>query len=205
MYGCRVYGLNLHKNMDIKLLLQIVGVVLGLLYLYFEYKANIWLWIVGLIMPVVHGLLYYRSGLYADCAMEVYYILAGIYGLAVWLCRGANGQPKFRITQATARVWGIAVVMYAVAHIVIYYLLSTFTDSTVPAWDSFTTACSVVAYWMLSRKYVEQWLVWLVVDVVTVGLYIYKDIPLTAGLYALYSVLAVVGYMRWRRVVSAPR
>ena len=191
--------------MDIKLLLQIVGVVLGLLYLYFEYKANIWLWIVGLIMPVVHGLLYYRSGLYADCAMEAYYILAGIYGLAVWLRRGANGQPKFRITQATARVWGIAVVMYAVAHIVIYYLLSTFTDSTVPAWDSFTTACSVVAYWMLSRKYVEQWLVWLVVDVVTVGLYIYKDIPLTAGLYALYSVLAVVGYMRWRRVVSVPR
>ena len=179
--------------MDIKLLLQIVGVVLGLLYLYFEYKANIWLWIVGLIMPVVHGLLYYRSGLYA------------IYGLAVWLRRGANGQPKFRITQATARVWGIAVVMYAVAHIVIYYLLSTFTDSTVPAWDSFTTACSVVAYWMLSHKYVEQWLVWLVVDVVTVGLYIYKDIPLTAGLYALYTVLAVVGYMRWRRVVSAQR
>ena len=189
--------------MDIKLILQILGVVLGLLYLYFEYKANIWLWVVGLIMPVVHGLLYYRSGLYADCAMEAYYILAGIYGLAVWLRRGANDQPKFRIAHATARVWGIAAVMYAVAHVVIYYLLSTFTDSTVPAWDSFTTACSVVAYWMLSRKYVEQWLVWLVVDVVTVGLYIYKDIPLTAGLYALYSVLAVVGYMRWRRVVSA--
>ena len=189
--------------MDIKLILQIVGVALGLLYLYFEYKANIWLWVVGLIMPVVHGLLYYRSGLYADCAMEAYYILAGIYGLAVWLRRGVNGQPKFRIAHATARVWGIAAVMYAVAHVVIYYLLSIFTDSTVPAWDSFTTACSVVAYWMLSRKYVEQWLVWLVVDVVTVGLYIYKDIPLTAGLYALYSVLAVVGYMRWRRVVSA--
>lgn len=203
MYGCRAACLKLLYNMDIKLLLQIVGVALGLLYLYFEYKANIWLWIVGLIMPVVHGLLYYRSGLYADCAMEAYYILAGIYGLAVWLRRGANGQPKSRITHATARVWGIAAVMYTVAHVVIYYLLSTFTDSTVPAWDSFTTACSVVAYWMLSRKYVEQWLVWLVVDVVTVGLYIYKDIPLTAGLYALYSVLAVVGYMRWRRVVSA--
>ena len=189
--------------MDIKLLLQIVGVALGLLYLYFEYKANIWLWIVGLIMPVVHGLLYYRSGLYADCAMEAYYILAGVYGLAVWLRRGAKGQSKFRITHATVSVWGVAAVMYAVAHVVIYYLLSTFTDSTVPAWDSFTTACSVVAYWMLSRKYVEQWLVWLVVDVVTVGLYTYKDIPLTAGLYALYSVLAVMGYMRWRRVVSA--
>ena len=75
-----------------------------------------------------------------------------------------------------------------------------FTASTVPVWDSFTTACSVVAYWLLSRKYVEQWLVWLVVDVVTVGLYFYKDIPLTAMLYAVYSALAVVGYMRWRRM-----
>ncbi len=187
--------------MDFKLLLQIVGVALGLLYLYFEYKANIWLWVVGLIMPVVHGLLYYRSGLYADCAMEVYYILAGVYGLSVWLRRGgAKKQSKFRISYATARVWGVAAVMYGVSHAVIYYLLVTFTDSTVPAWDSFTTACSVVAYWMLSRKYVEQWLVWLVVDVVTVGLYIYKDIPLTAGLYAIYCALAIVGYMRWRKM-----
>ena len=188
--------------MDFKLLLQIVGVALGLLYLYFEYKANIWLWIIGLIMPVVHGLLYYRSGLYADCAMEVYYILAGLYGLAVWLHRGAKEQSKFKISHATARVWGIAAVMYAVSHAVIYYLLVAFTDSSVPVWDSFTTACSVVAYWMLSRKYVEQWLVWLVVDVVTVGLYLYKDIPLTAGLYAVYSALAIVGYIRWKRMVS---
>ena len=70
--------------MDWKLTLQIVGVALGLLYLYFEYKANIWLWVVGLIMPVVHGALYFRQGLYADFSMEVYYILAGIYGLAMW-------------------------------------------------------------------------------------------------------------------------
>ena len=187
--------------MEIKLLLQIVGVALGLLYLYFEYKANIWLWVIGLIMPVVHGLLYYRSGLYADCAMEVYYILAGLYGLVVWLRRGAKGQSKFKISHATARVWVVAAVMYAVSHAVIYYLLTTFTDSSVPAWDSFTTACSVVAYWMLSRKYVEQWLAWLVVDVVTVGLYLYKDIPLTAALYALYSILAIVGYIRWKRMV----
>lgn len=199
--GVAGYGLRKPIKMDYKLLLQIIGVALGLLYLYLEYKANIWLWVVGLIMPVVHGLLYYRSGLYADCAMEVYYILAGVYGLSVWLRRGGvQKESKFKISHASLKVWGVAVVVYAILHAVIYYLLVTFTDSTVPVWDSFTTACSVVAYWMLSRKYVEQWLVWLVVDVVTVGLYFYKDIPLTAGLYALYSVLAIVGYMRWRRM-----
>ena len=74
-------------------------------------------------------------------------------------------------------------------------------DSTVPGLDSFTTALCIVAYWMLSRKYVEQWLVWLVVDAVTVGLYLYKGIPLTAGLYALYTGLAVAGYLRWLRMM----
>ena len=151
--------------MDIKLLLQIAGVLLGLLYLWLEYRADIRLWIVGLVMPLIHGALYYKSGLYADCSMQAYYVLAGLYGWLVWRRRGRK----------------------------------TDAGLTVPFWDAGTTALSVVAMWMLSRKLVEQWLVWLVVDLVTVGLYLYKDLPYTAGLYALYSALAVAGYLRWRR------
>lgn len=190
--------------MDWKLTLQIVGVALGLLYLYFEYKANIWLWVVGLIMPVVHGALYFRQGLYADFSMEVYYILAGIYGLAMW-SRGGKKEKKSELEIGyTPRVAWVAIVgVYALLHAAIYLLLTTFTDSTVPFWDSLTTALSMIAYWLLSRKYVEQWLVWLAVDVITVGLYIYKDIPLTAGLYALYSALAIAGYLRWKRTIKS--
>ena len=190
--------------MDWKLTLQIVGVVLGLLYLYFEYKANIWLWVVGLIMPIVHGALYFRQGLYADFSMEVYYILAGIYGLAMW-SRGSKKEKKSELKIGyTPRVAWVAIVgVYALLHAAIYLLLTTFTDSTVPFWDSLTTALSMIAYWLLSRKYVEQWLVWLAVDVITVGLYIYKDIPLTAGLYALYSALAIAGYLRWKRTIKS--
>ena len=92
---------------------------------------------------------------------------------------------------------------YALLHAAIYWVLVRFTDSTVPFWDSFTTALCILAYWMLSRRWIEQWLVWLAVDAVTVGLYLYKGIPVTAGLYALYSVLAVAGYMRWRRQAAA--
>ena len=190
--------------MDWKLTLQIIGVALGLLYLYFEYKANIWLWVVGLIMPVVHGALYFRQGLYADFSMEVYYILAGIYGLAMW-SRGGKKEKKSELEIGyTPRVAWVAIVgVYALLHAAIYLLLTTFTDSTVPFWDSLTTALSMIAYWLLSRKYVEQWLVWLAVDVITVGLYIYKDIPLTAGLYALYSALAIAGYLRWKRTIKS--
>ena len=190
--------------MDFKLTLQIVGVVLGLLYLWLEYKANIWLWVVGLIMPIVHGTLYFQSGLYADFSMQLYYIAAGVYGLIVW-GRGSKkdkDKSELKISTTPLAVWVAIVGVYAILHCSIYMFLVNFTDSTVPFWDSLTTALCVVAYWMLSRKYIEQWLVWLVVDVVTVGLYLYKDIPLTAGLYALYSTLAVVGYLRWRRVMK---
>lgn len=186
--------------MDAKLILQIVGVALGLLYLWLEYRADIRLWIVGLIMPLVHGTLYFHAGLYADASMQVYYIAAGLYGWIVW--RNAPRRkraPAARIGHTPRSVVpGLAAVSVAVWG-AIYFVLSRFTDSSVPLWDSLTTALCIAAYWMLSRKYVEQWLVWLAVDLLTVGLYLYKDIPLTAGLYALYSVLAVAGYLRWLR------
>ncbi len=190
--------------MDFKLILQVVGVVLGLIYLWLEYKANIWLWVVGLIMPIVHGTLYFRAGLYADFSMQLYYILAGVYGLIVWR-RGAKqtkDKGALKITSTPTTVWVAVAGMYAILHGAIYLFLCNFTDSTVPFWDSLTTALCIVAYWMLSRKYVEQWLVWLAVDVITVGLYIYKDIPITAGLYALYSTMAVAGYVRWLKMMQ---
>lgn len=191
--------------MDWKLTLQIIGVALGLLYLYFEYKANIWLWVIGLIMPIVHGTLYFRQGLYADFSMELYYILAGIYGLIAWRRGDKKSKSELKISYTPRVAWVAIVGVYVLLHATIYMLLVTFTDSNVPFWDSLTTSLSVVAYWLLSRKYVEQWLVWLAVDVITVGLYIYKDIPLTAGLYALYSALAIAGYMRWRRVIESQK
>ncbi|MCR5004250.1 MAG: nicotinamide riboside transporter PnuC [Bacteroidales bacterium] len=185
--------------MDFKLILQIVGVVLGLLYLYLEYKANIWLWLVGLAMPAVHAILYLRAGLYADFGMEIYYVLAGLYGLVAWLLARGKAEDKNDsrgICRTPSRTAGVLFAVFVILHFGLYLFLSRLTDSTVPFWDSFTTALSVIAMWMLSKKYVEQWLVWLVVDAVTVGLYFYKGIPLTACLYVLYTVLAVVGYRK---------
>ena len=188
--------------MDIKLILQIVGIALGLLYLWLEYKANIWLWVVGMLMPCVHCVLYYKSGLYADCAMQAYYIAAGLYGLAVWLLGHKRTEKPLKIDHTPLRLALPLVVIYGVLHAAIYFVLVRFTDSSVPFWDAMTTAMSMVAMWLLSRKYIEQWLVWLVVDAITVGLYFYKGIPFTAGLYTLYTALAVVGYLRWKREIA---
>ena len=185
--------------MELKLLLQIIGTLLGLLYLWLEYKANIWVWIIGAIMPLVHGILYLTSGIYADAAMQLYYVAAGIYGLVVW--RRAPKKKDDGIIKHTPHGWYLRLaVAYAVLHVAIYFFLTECTDSRVPVFDSMSTALCIVAMWMLSRKLVEQWLVWLVVDMISVGLYIYKGIPITAALYTLYCILAIVGYLRWRRV-----
>ena len=187
--------------MDWSLILQIVGITLGLLYLWLEYKANIWLWVVGAIMPLVHGILYFDKGLYADASMQLYYILAGLYGLIVWR-RKAKSANDGKIVHTPIR-WVLPLVaVYGVLHVAIYFVLTEFTDSQVPIFDSMSTALCIVAMWMLSRKLVEQWLVWLVVDMISVELYIYKGIPFTAGLYTIYCVLAVVGYLRWYRMAQ---
>lgn len=185
--------------MDWSLILQIVGTTLGLIYLWLEYKANIWVWVIGAIMPMVHGVLYLTSGIYADAAMQLYYVAAGIYGLVVWK-RHPKDSSSGRIKHTPLRWILPLVAIYIVLHVAIYFVLTDFTDSRVPFFDSMSTALSIVAMWMLSRKLVEQWLVWLVVDMISVGLYLYKGIPLTAGLYAVYCVLAIVGYVRWLRI-----
>lgn len=183
---------------DWSIVLQCVGTALGLLYLWLEYKANIWLWVVGAIMPIVHGVLYLQSGIYADAAMQLYYVVAGIYGLAVWKRRPRKSDDgKIR---HTPKGWVVPLVaVYALLHVAIYFVLVEFTDSRVPVLDSMSTSLCIVAMWMLSRKLVEQWLVWLVVDMISVGLYLYKGIPITSGLYMLYCILAIAGYLRWRR------
>jgi len=194
--------------MELKAILQIAGVILGLLYLYLEYKADTRLWIVGILMPAVHSVLYFRSGLYADFGMQLYYVAAGLWGLGAWVIDGRkrNGEQdrsSSGITATPLRLAPLLAAVFVLLNTGLYFFLSRCTDSTVPFWDAFTTALSVIALWMLSKKYLEQWLVWCVVDAVTVALYIYKGIPLTACLYALYTVLSIAGYRRWKKMMDS--
>ena len=179
--------------------IDLAGLVLGLIYLWLEFKASIWLWLVSVIMPIVHGYLYWERGLYADFGMEVYYVLAAVYGYAMWRwsrSRGGEGEKaaELPITHfPLRRVLPVAIVG-----------LALYTDSSVPVCDSFTTALSMVALWALAQKYAEQWLLWLVVDAVCTVLYIYKQIPFTACLYGFYTMMAVLGYRQWLRKMRTP-
>ena len=185
--------------------LDIVTTVLGLCYLWLEYRASIALWVVGIIMPALDVWLYWQHGLYGDAGMSVYYAVAAVYGYLVWKFgrkRGQGRAEQMPITHFRRRLIVPVVVVFLVLWVVTYYVLVTFTDSTIPLCDSFTNALSFVGLWALSRKYVEQWCFWLVVDVVSTYLYISKGIPFKAGLYALYTVIAVMGYFKWMRLMK---
>ena len=191
--------------MDTLRFLDILGFVLGLVYLYLEYRASIWLWLASIVMPAVDMVLYYKAGLYADFGLAVYYCLAGLYGYVKWRpnqqptpdpSRGEGSISHFplRLILPTAAVF---ILLWAL----IWWFLATQTNSTVPLTDAFTTALSIVALWALAHKYAEQWLLWFVVDAVCTILYIYKGIPFKAAIYALYTVVAVAGYRKWLRMI----
>ncbi len=183
------------------LALEIVGVGVGLIYLWLEYRASVWLWLANIIMPAIYIFVYAESGFYADMGINIYYLVASLYGWAVWLRRGDNGQ-QLPITHTPHRQIVPLIGVAAVAMGVIAYILINYTDSTVPYGDSFTTALSIVALYMLAQKQVEQWLVWLVVDAVCYALYIYKGLYPTAALYGFYTVWAWLGYRRWLKMIE---
>ena len=184
--------------------LDIVTTVLGLAYILLEYKASVWMWAVGFLMQALGIVLYYQKGLYADCGMEFYYLTMTVYGYWRWVRGTASNHDskQLPIRHFPRRLILPWAVLIAAVWATIYWLLVKFTNSNVPLADSFTTALSIVGIWALAHKYLEQWFIWIAVDVVTCVLYFYKDIPFKASLYGLYVVIAIMGYFKWRRLMA---
>jgi nicotinamide mononucleotide transporter len=183
---------------------EILGTVFSLIYLYFSIKQNIWLWPLGLISSAIYVYIFLNAGIYADMALQVYYVVISIYGWYRW-SRGANSEktgttdlPVRKTDELTA---GYLLIITSVLFIVISQILLRYTNSQIPYWDAFTTATSITATWMLAKKYIEHWLIWFVVDLVSSGLYVYKNLYFTVFLYLVYTAMAIVGYLQWKKTM----
>lgn len=193
-----------------ELCIEIIGTIVGLIYLWLEYKASIYLWIAGIIMPAIYLFIYYNAGLYADFGINIYYLVIAVYGMIAWktgfsITGKKTDKKELPISHIPAKAIAKAFLAYLVAQISIAWLLINHTDSTVPLADSFTTALSIVGMWMLARKYVEQWWVWCIVDVASSVLYVYKELYFTAILYLLYAIIAIFGYFKWQKMMQDER
>lgn len=182
--------------------IEIIGAIIGLLYLYLEYNAKKWLWPVGVLMPVVYVWIFFQSKFYADMGINVYYFFASLYGWIRWTKHPTEGT-ELPITHTPQRhilpltVTGVA--LFAA----IAFILIRFTDSPVPYGDSLTTALSILGMWMLAHKHIEQWWLWVVVNIISCGLYAWKGLYPTSILFAIYSVISVFGYFKWKRMMQS--
>lgn len=178
--------------------IEILGSVLSFIYLYLSVKQKSSLWIFGFLCSALYIVVFFQSKFYADMTLQFYYMFVSIYGWINWK-RGkeTTGKqlPVTRVPSKTALyLTGISVLIFSA-----YYFILKNTDSPLPVGDSFTTALSIVATWMLARKYIEYWLVFIVVDAVSSALYFYKELYPTAVLFIFYTVMAVIGYFQWRK------
>lgn len=185
--------------------IEIVGATFGLLYLYYEYKADLKMWPAGIIMSLFYTFVFIQATFYAFACINIYYILAGIYGWIKWY----NPTPVnlkenagIGLCHTPTRLFSPLIIVSIIIFGIIVFILQRYTDSQVVYGDSFVTTISIVAMWMLAQKYIEQWLLLIVINIVSVFLYLYQDLYPTSIMYLIYSIVSVFGYIKWRKMVT---
>jgi nicotinamide mononucleotide transporter len=179
---------------------ELLGAILGILYIVFSIRQNILTWPTGLLTSLLYIVVFFKSGLYATMGLQVYYVFISIYGWYFWL-RGKNTNTNSRlpVQMIGKKLWVKIVLISILIYLVILFILIKFSDSDVPYFDSFTTSLSIVATWMLAKKYLENWIIWIFVDFVSTGLYIYKSLWPTVILFLVYTIMAFFGYIEWKK------
>lgn len=183
--------------------IEVLGAILGIAYIIFSIRQSIFTWPAGLATSLLYIIVFFQSKFYADMGLQFYYVFISIYGWFLWL----RGNPDNK-SQAlpVKRITHIQVIYASVVTLLIfgliYLILKNYTDSTVPIMDSATTALSIVATYMLARKILEHWIIWIFVDLTSAGLYIYKELWPTVILFLIYTTMAFIGYREWKTTLT---
>lgn len=180
--------------------LEWLGVFTGILCVWLAAKNNIYTWPIAIISVVVYMFIFFESKLYADTGLQVYFLIMNIYGWYYWSKSTNNPQATRPIVTIGQKEILLSIVGIFVFTFLLGQLLYKNTDASFPYLDSFCTACSLVAQIFLARKIIQNWLIWIFVDMIYVGMYISKDLYATAVMYALYVYIASVGYLDWKKL-----
>ncbi len=186
---------------------ELVGLASGVVCVWLLIRQNIWTWPIGLLYAFVSVWVFYRTRLYADVLLHVFYVGMNAYGWYYWLSGGEERRQSealhsLPIAFVPAAAWIPIVGLTAAGIVGLGWLFSTYTDADLAYWDGATTAMSFTAMWMTARKYIENWLIWLVVDVLATGIYVYKGIEPYAVLYGVYIAMAIWGWRSWWKALQ---
>lgn len=176
--------------------LEILATTTGLISVYLVCRESIWNWVFGLACVSFYFVIFYKVKLYADMGLQVIFFALQFYGLYQWLF-GGQQHSALEIRSATPRIYLFSIVMTTILFLSISYLLQHYTDSSTVYIDAFTTSLSIVAQVLMGRKWLQHWLLWMTVDIISIRMYLLKGLYLTSGLYGIFLGLCVFGYWRW--------
>lgn len=180
---------------------EAVAVVFAIAYLLLAVKENILCWLFALLSTAIYTILFWDVSLLMESALNVYYMAMAVYGWQQWTRGGSNGGDEphaLGIQSLSIRQHVMVIAAIAILSLVSGYLLGEHSSAAWPYVDSFTTWASVITTYLVTRKYLENWLYWIVIDTVSIPLYIDRGLNLTALLFVAYVVIAVIGYFKWR-------
>ncbi len=178
--------------------MEVAAVVAGLLCVGLTIRQSVWCWPTGLVQVGLYIFIFYDVKLYSDLVLHVIYVGLQVYGWHHWL-HGGRGHSRLAVSRLPFRA-RMAWVVTALAGTAAWgWGMARWTDAALPYWDAFTTVASLVAQWLMTCKRLESWLFWIAVDVVAIGVYLAKELYPTAGLYAVFLVMAGAGWVAWRR------
>lgn len=178
--------------------IEVWATVFGLLCVVLTVRQNIWCWPTGLVMVSLYIVVFYEARLYSDMGLQVVYVFMQIYGWWRWLHPG-HGRHELPVTRLRPAEWGAWLAVASVGALGLGTLMNTQTDADLPYWDATTTVLSLIAQWLLAQKKLASWIFWIAVDVLAIGIYYVKGLYPTTVLYAVFLVLAVAGFISWRR------
>ena len=179
-------------------ILEATAVFFGLLSVWFAKKENILVYPTGIVSVLIYVHICFGAKLYADMGINAYYFIMSVYGWFVWTRKGTNTE-QIPISKNDKTENLVSLIILIVSYVILSYTLSHYTDSDVPQWDSFTTAFAFTAMWLMARKKVENWIAWIITDLVSIPLYFYKGYILTSFQFFVFLGLAIAGYISWKR------
>jgi nicotinamide mononucleotide transporter len=184
--------------------LETPATIAGLLDVYLVSRANIWNFFFGIITVTLYGVIFWQAKLYADMTLQLVFLCFQFYGLYHWLYGGKRHAP-LTIRKANFNIYISAAIAVIILFISYAFILKNYTDSTTIYIDAFTTAMSLVAQWMLSKKWYEHWLLWITVDIISIKMYLIKHLYLTSGLYCVFLTICCIGFYQWRKQVYSSK
>ena len=179
-------------------MLEPIAVAFGIVSVWLSVRQNIWSWPTAIVNVSLYFVIFYEQKLYADMGLQLFYAVISLYGWYHWRFGGTR-RTVLRVSRTPRPLRPILPVLWLAGSIGLGWLLARWTDNPVPYVDAALTAGSLIAQWMMTRKYVENWAVWVMLDICYVGLFISRGLHLTAFLYGVFLVLAVKGYRDWSR------